>query len=86
MIDLAAEISKLQKEVDSFNQENATFLTYEKRYLNILNRLLSNKVIVKSHVKHRKDIEVKIQMSLCYNETKTCMINIINSFLAACLH
>ena len=31
MIDLAAEISKLQKEVDSFNQENATFLTYEKR-------------------------------------------------------
>ena len=31
MIDLAAEISRLQKEVDSFNQENATFLTYEKQ-------------------------------------------------------
>ncbi|XP_074611284.1 intraflagellar transport protein 74 homolog isoform X2 [Acropora palmata] len=29
--DLATEISKLQKEIESFNQENATFLTYEKR-------------------------------------------------------
>ncbi|KAK2555052.1 Intraflagellar transport protein 74-like protein [Acropora cervicornis] len=28
--DLATEISKLQKEIESFNQENATFLTYEK--------------------------------------------------------
>lgn len=54
MIDLAAEISKLQKEVDSFNQENATFLTYEKRYLNIPNRLLSSKVTVKSHVKQKR--------------------------------
>lgn len=31
--DLGAEISKLQKEIDSFNQENSTFLTYEKRYV-----------------------------------------------------
>ena len=30
--ELAAEIAKMQKEVDQFNQENATFLTYEKRY------------------------------------------------------
>lgn len=29
--ELAAEIAKMQKEVDQFNQENATFLTYEKR-------------------------------------------------------
>lgn len=29
--DLATEISRMQKEVDQFNQENATFLTYEKR-------------------------------------------------------
>ena len=31
--DLATEISRMQKEVDQFNQENATFLTYEKRYV-----------------------------------------------------
>lgn len=31
--DLAIEISRMQKEVDQFNQENATFLTYEKRYV-----------------------------------------------------
>lgn len=29
--ELAAEIAKMQREVDQFNQENATFLTYEKR-------------------------------------------------------
>jgi len=29
--ELATEISRLQKEIDTFNQENATFLTYEKR-------------------------------------------------------
>ncbi|KAJ7358819.1 hypothetical protein OS493_021607 [Desmophyllum pertusum] len=29
--DLATEIAKMQKEVDQFNTENATFLTYEKR-------------------------------------------------------
>lgn len=29
--ELAAEIAKMQKEVDQFDQENATFLTYEKR-------------------------------------------------------
>lgn len=39
MIDLAAEISKLQKEVDSFNQENATFLTYEKRAEGLANEI-----------------------------------------------
>ena len=30
--DLATEISKMQKEIDTFNQENSTFLNYEKRY------------------------------------------------------
>ncbi|XP_078353476.1 intraflagellar transport protein 74 homolog [Oculina patagonica] len=29
--DLATEIARMQKEVDQFNQENATFITYEKR-------------------------------------------------------
>ena len=33
--DLATEISRMQKEVDQFNQENATFLTYEKRYVHV---------------------------------------------------
>ena len=44
------------------------------------NRLLSSKVTVKSHAKRRKDIEENIQMSLCYIETKSCMINIMKQF------
>lgn len=84
MIDLAAEISKLQKEVDSFNQENATFLTYEKRYLNIPNRLLSSKVTVKSHVKQKRH-RGEDTNELMLHWDKDMHDNIIYSFFSSLL-
>ena len=51
--DLATEISRMQKEVDQFNQENATFLTYEKQFvhdysiLDLQTHLVINQIIIK---------------------------------------
>lgn len=33
MTDLNIEIAKLRKEIDQFNQDNSTYLSYEKKYV-----------------------------------------------------
>jgi hypothetical protein len=36
MTELNIEIAKLRKEIDQYNQDNSTYLSYEKKYVNII--------------------------------------------------